>query len=236
LKELVALRAAPEKDLLAAQTEQRQSELALEAARSKQASLKVSEEANNLYWVSASRSGTVVELDLVAGQEVTPEREQPLLRVSDLDEVLVIADLQEADAADLREGQTVSVRAQNGGMVRTGQVSRISEVVDPQRRSVEVRIRVANADRVLRPNAFVEVTPAPPAGVKRVRVPASAVVTDGARSVVFVARDASRLERVPVVLGRQREGQVELRGGLSAGERFVARGALLLQNQIELAD
>jgi cobalt-zinc-cadmium efflux system membrane fusion protein len=48
LKELVALRAAPEKDLLAAQTEQRQSELALEAARSKQASLKVSEEANNL--------------------------------------------------------------------------------------------------------------------------------------------------------------------------------------------
>jgi membrane fusion protein, heavy metal efflux system len=236
LKELVALRAAPEKELLAAQTEQRQAELTLEAARSRQASLKVSEEASNLYWVSAPRAGTVVDLEVVASQEVTPERERPLLRLSDLDEVLVIADMQEADAADLREGQTVSVHAQNGGTVRTGRVSHISEVVDPQRRTVEVRIRVANEDRALRPNAFVEVTPAPPDGVRRVRVPASAVVTDGARSVVFVARESSRLERVPVMTGRRREGQVELRAGLSVGERFVARGALLLQNQIELAD
>ncbi|WP_224361276.1 efflux RND transporter periplasmic adaptor subunit [Hyalangium versicolor] len=236
LKELVALRAAPEKDLLAAQTEQRQAELALEAARARQASLKVSGEGKNLYWVTAPRTGTVVDLDVVASQEVTPDRDKPLLRLSDLDEVLVVADLQEADAADLREGQSVSVRTQNGGAVRPGNVERISEVVDPQRRTVEVRVRVANTDRVLHPNAFVEVTPEPPSGVARVRVPVSAVVTDGARSVVFVARESSRLERVAVVPGRQRDGQVELREGLSAGQRFVARGALLLENQIELAD
>lgn len=236
LKELVALKAAPEKDLLAAQTEQREAELALEAAKARQASLKVSGESNNLFWVTAPRAGTLVDLDVVASQEVTPEHDKPLLKLSDLDEVLVVADLQEADAADLREGQSVSVHTQNGGAVRPGKVERISEVVDPQRRTVEVRVRVANADRVLHPNAFVEVTPEPSAGVKRVRVPASAVVTDGARSVVFVAREASRLERVPVVPGRQRDGQVELRDGLSPGQQFVARGALLLENQIELAD
>ncbi|MFL5350753.1 MAG: efflux RND transporter periplasmic adaptor subunit [Hyalangium sp.] len=236
LKELVALNAAPEKDLLAAQTEQRQAELALEAARAKQASLKVASEGSNLYWVTAPRPGTVVDLDVVASQEVTPEHDKPLLRISDLDEVLVIADMQEADAADLREGQSVSVHTQNGGAVRTGKVERISEVVDPQRRTVEVRVRVANADRVLHPNAFAEVTPEPPAGIKRVRVPAAAVVTDGARSVVFVAREPSRLERVAVVPGRQRDGQVELHGGLNAGEHFVAHGALLLENQIELAN
>jgi cobalt-zinc-cadmium efflux system membrane fusion protein len=236
LKELVSLQAAPEKDLLAAQTEQRQAELTLEAARAKQASLKVASESSNLYWVTAPRTGTVVDLDVVASQEVTPDREKPLLRLSDLDEVIVIADLQEADAADLREGQSVSVRTQNGDAVRAGKVERISEVVDPQRRTVEVRVRVANADRLLHPNAFAEVTPEPLAGVKRVRVPAAAVVTDGARSVVFVAREPSRLERVAVVPGRQRDGQVELRSGLNAGEHFVAHGALLLENQIELAD
>jgi membrane fusion protein, heavy metal efflux system len=236
LKELVALRAAPEKDLLAAQTEQRQAELTLEDVRARQASLKVSPEESNLYWVTAPRAGTVVDLDVVASQEVTPDRERPLVRLSDLDEVLVIADMQETDASDLREGQTVTVRTQGGGTARTGQVSRVSEVVDPLRRTVEVRVRVDNSDHALRPNAFVEVTPEPLSGVSRVRVPASAVVTDGERSVVFVAREPYRLERVAVVPGRQRDGQVELRAGLSAGERFVARGALLLENQIELAD
>ena len=72
--------------------------------------------------------------------------------------------------------------------------------------------------------------------VKRVRVPASAVVTNGERSVVFVAREPGRLERVPVTVGRRRDGEVDLRSGLDAGSRYVARGALLLENTIELAD
>ncbi|XXF79179.1 efflux RND transporter periplasmic adaptor subunit [Myxococcaceae bacterium GXIMD 01537] len=236
VRELVGLKAAPEKELQAAEMDERQAQLTLEAARAKQGSLKVSAEGDNLFWVTAPRAGTAVDVDVVASQEVTPERDGPLARISDLDEVLVVADLQEADALDLSEGQAVTVRAQGSGAERAGKVDRISEVVDAQRRTVEVRVRVANTDRALRPNAFVEVTPSAPADVRRVRVPASAVVTDGARSVVFVAREAQKLERVPVVTGRRREGEVELRAGLSVGERFVARGALLLQNQLELAD
>ncbi|PTL76436.1 efflux RND transporter periplasmic adaptor subunit [Vitiosangium sp. GDMCC 1.1324] len=236
LRELVGLQAAPEKDLLAAEAELRQAKLALEAAKAKKSSLSVSAEGDNLFWVTAPRAGTVVDLDVTASQEVTPDRDKPLGRISDLGEVLVIADVQEADAADLQEGQTAIVRTQSGGVQRTGKVERISEVVDPQRRTVEVRIRVANEDRALRPNAFIEVTPETLAGVKRVRVPASAVVTDGARSVVFVARDAGRLERVAVTTGRRRDGEVEVRNGLEVGSRFVARGALLLENTIELAN
>jgi cobalt-zinc-cadmium efflux system membrane fusion protein len=234
LRELVALNAAPQKDLQAAEADQHQAELAVEAARAKHASLRVSPEGGNLFWVTAPRAGTVVDLDVTAGQEVTPDRDKPLLRVSDLDEVLVIADMQEADASDLQPGQDVTVRTQGGGAERAGKVDRVSELMDPTRHTVEVRVRVANADRALRPNAFVQVTPAP-ANVQRVRVPASAVVTDGERSVVFVAREAHQLERVAVVTGRERDGQVELRGGLNPGEHFVAKGALLLENQIELA-
>ncbi|OJH34421.1 efflux RND transporter periplasmic adaptor subunit [Cystobacter ferrugineus] len=236
LRELVNLQAAPEKELLAAEAELRQAKLALEAARAKRASLSVSAEGDNLFWVTAPRAGTVVDLDVVSNQEVTPERDKPLLRISDLNEVLVIADVQESDASDLREGQPAIVRTQSGGVERRGTVERVSEVVDPRRRTVEVRVRVVNEDRLLRPNAFVEVTPEAPADVKRVRVPASAVVTDGARSVVFVAREAGRLERVAVTAGRRRDGQVELRAGLETGSRYVARGALLLENTIELAD
>jgi cobalt-zinc-cadmium efflux system membrane fusion protein len=107
-------------------------------------------------------------------------------------------------------------------------------VVDPKRRTVELRIRAANDDRALRPNAFVDVELASDPTQKRVRVPAEAVVTDGQSSVVFVSRGEGKLERVTVTPGRQRSGEVELRAGLDPGARYVSKGAILLLNQLTL--
>ena len=44
-----------------------------------------------------------------------------------------------------------------------------------------------------------------------------------------------RLQRRRVVPGRNREGKVEILDGLRPGETFVAKGALLLLNAIDLA-
>ena len=107
-------------------------------------------------------------------------------------------------------------------------------MVDPKRRTVELRIRASNEDRALRPNAFVDVELQSDPSQKRIRVPAEAVVTDGQNSVVFVARGEGRLERVTVTPGRQRGGEVELRAGLEPGSRYVSKGAILLLNQLEL--
>jgi len=235
-RELVALQAVPEKEMLSADAELNEAELGLQAAQAKRDSLRVSAEANNLFWVVAPRRGTVVELDVSPNQEATPDREKPLLRIADLDELLVLADVQERDAADIVAGTAVEVHSQAGDLLREGVVQHVSEVVDPARRTVEVRVKISNVDRALRPNSFVEITFKPASKGQRVRVPSDAVVTDGARSVVFVAQGPGRLDRVSVTPGRQRDGEMELLAGLPPGSRYVARGALLLLNQIDLAE
>ncbi|MBL8956874.1 MAG: efflux RND transporter periplasmic adaptor subunit, partial [Myxococcaceae bacterium] len=235
-RELVSLRAAAEKELQAAEAEVAAASLAVKAAVAKRQSLKVGAGGNNLFWVTAPRAGAVVDVDVYAGQEVTPDRDKSLVRISDLDEVLVIADMPETDLGDLKLGDAVTVRALGRGLEKTSTVSFISEVVDPKRRTVEVRARLANEDRSFRPNAFVEVVPAADGKQLRVRVPDTAVVTDGSKSVVFVARSANRLEPVQVQTGRHRDGEVELVSGLEPGMRYVARGALLLLNQVDLGD
>lgn len=235
-RDLVRMQATAEKEQLAVEAELKAAELGLQAAQSKVQSLKVAAEGPNLFWVTAPRRGVVVDIDAYANQEVASGREKPLVQISDLDEVMVMAYVSEKDSAEVKEGSEVEIRAQAGSVVRTGNVEHVSDVVDPERRAVEVRIRVANPDRVLRPNSLVEILFAPPAGVKRVHVPAGAVVTDGQRSVVFVAKNAQHLERVSVTVGRQREGEVELLAGLEPGTRYVSRGALLLLNEVELAE
>jgi membrane fusion protein, heavy metal efflux system len=236
-RSLVALRAAPEKDQLEAEEDLRQAQLALHAATAKRESLSANAtiEGDTRFWVTAPRDGTVVELDASPGLEVGPDRDKPLLRLSNIDQVLVLADLQEQDAYDLSVGSPVTIQTPTGDVTRRGVVEQISQVVDPQRHTVEVRIRAENADHALRPNAFVEVSLAPDPSRRRVRVPGEAVVSDGKRSVVFVTHDAGRLERVPVTVGRRRDGEVELQDGLAPGTRYVAKGAILLLNQIDLA-
>jgi cobalt-zinc-cadmium efflux system membrane fusion protein len=233
-RELVEIRAAPEKDALAAEADLHEAELAARASAAKRASLRIAPEGDNLFWVVAPRSGTIVDLDVVASQEVQPSGDHPLVRISELTEVLVLADVQESDAYDLHVGGDVTIRTRAGGVVRPGTIDRISEVVDPKRRTVELRIRAANADRVLRPNAFVDVEIQSDPSQKRIRVPAEAVVTDGQSSVVFVSRGEGQLERVTVTPGRQRSGEVELRSGLDPGSRYVSKGAILLLNQLTL--
>jgi membrane fusion protein, heavy metal efflux system len=101
---------------------------------------------------------------------------------------------------------------------------------------VSVRIRAENADGELKPNAFVEVTFRPRETGPIVLVDEDAVVTDGDRSAVFVLKDSRRFEKREVQPGRRRGGLAELRSGLAAGTRYAAKGALLLLNQVDLAD
>jgi cobalt-zinc-cadmium efflux system membrane fusion protein len=235
VRDLVGLEAAAKKEQLAAEAEAHEADLAVSASAAKLASLKVSGGGSNLFWVVAPRRGTVVDLDASPSQEVTPDRDRPLLRISDLDEVLVLADVQEADATDIQRGLSVEIHTLSG-ISRSGVVDQVAEVVDPTRRTVAVRVRVANQDRALRPNAMAEVVFRPATRQTRVRVPSESVVTDGPRQVVFLTREGGHLERTRVTVGRERDGEVEILAGLGAGDRFVTKGALLLLNQIELAD
>jgi cobalt-zinc-cadmium efflux system membrane fusion protein len=235
VRDLVGLEAAAKKEQLAAEAEAHEADLAVAASTAKLSSLKVAGSGSNLFWVLSPRRGTVVDLDASPNQEVTPDRERPLMRISDLDEVLVLADVQEADATDIQRGLAVEVHTM-GGVSREGVVDQVAEVVDPTRRTVAVRVRVANKDRALRPNAMAEVIFRPANAQKRVRVPSEAVVTDGPRQVVFLAREGGHLDRTQVSVGRQRDGETEILSGLGAGDRYVAKGALLLLNQIDLSE
>ena len=237
LRALVELKASPEKDLITAEQDLRQAHLAREAAELKLRSLPVTAGADGLYWITASREGVVVERTVLVGQEVGPDRGDPLLVIGELDEVIVTADVPESAVADLRVGQPAHITSPAApGRELSSRVEYIGEVVDPVRRMVNVRLRVTNDDRTLRPNAFVQVAFVVE-GQARIVAPAEAVVSDDEQSFVFVQSPdrPQRLERRRVVPGRQREGKVEIVSGLQPGETFVAKGALLLLNAIDLA-
>ncbi len=237
LAALVQLRAAAEKDLLAAQLKLEEVRLSRRAAELKLRSRPMEVSSDGSYWLLAPRDGVVVERGVLVGEEVGPDRAQPLLVVADLSEVVVTADVPEHRATWLRAGGKAKIRSGAlPGRVWTGEIEYVSEVVDPQRRMVNVRIRVSNPDHLLRPNAFVQAIFDPGDG-QVVVVPATAVITDDQQAYVFVLtkENPPTLIRRDVTIGRQNEHAVEILSGLEAGESYVAEGGNLLSNAIDLA-
>jgi cobalt-zinc-cadmium efflux system membrane fusion protein len=231
---LVESRAASQNDLMVARSELDDAKFTVQAADAKLRSLAVKQGGETEYWVLANRSGTVVQLDAQPGKQVGPGSEKPIATVADLSEVLVVADVSQKVAGELKSGAETTILVPGSTQRFIEKIDSVSDVVDPDRQTVPIRIRAKNPHRVLRPNAYVDVVFSSGGEEKRLQVPEAAVVSDGDASVVFVEVQPGVLQRRRVQLGIQTKDRVEILDGLSSGEKVVVRGALLLLNALNI--
>ena len=182
----------------------------------------------------APATGTVISKRVVNGQQAKAGDE--LYRIVDLSRVWVIADVAEGDLADIKldGGATVTFRAYRGQPVE-GVVGFIYPDVRPETRTVRVRIEVPNPDALLKTDMYADVVfrananPAPVASV-----PVSAIIDNGARQIVLVAKSDGRFEPRPVKLGRRGDGYAEVIEGLIVGEDVVTTATFLIDAESNL--
>ena len=209
--------------------------MALKVASAKVDALRVSEKTDNEFTLTAPRQGVVVEKNVLVGQEVAPDAAAALMVVADLSSVWIQADLFESEASAVREGASALVTSPSiPELSAQGKVDMVSAVVNPDRHTVPIRVRLANPDGALRPNIYARVRFATSARAGTVEVPTTALITDGAHQYVYVRDEKGRFARREIVAGPERDGRVPVFAGLTSGETIVAEGGLLLDNQISL--
>src|SRR5690606_9252645 len=86
-----------------------------------------------------------------------------------------------------------------------------------------VEVEVENVKSLLRPGMFVETSIVVERRTGATLAPREAIAQRAGRTVVFVL-DGQRAVQRPIVLGLGNDTHVEVRDGLSAGERLVVRG------------
>ncbi|WP_237607529.1 efflux RND transporter periplasmic adaptor subunit [Roseimaritima sediminicola] len=117
------------------------------------AELRRSRKASSRIRIKSPQSGTVIEKAAVEGDYV--KTGQKIYRVADLSTVWLMLDLFPDDAALVRFGQQVEAEVRSlPGEVFTGRVAFIDPVVNPQTRSVRVRVEIMNFDGKLRPGDY----------------------------------------------------------------------------------
>jgi RND family efflux transporter MFP subunit len=228
---LVDAGAAPAKDLVAAREAAAEAEVTAQLAATKLASLKVVNADQAAFTVVAPRDGVIVEKDVEVGQQVDAGSAS-LIAVADLAQVWVVADRFQGDVGGLAPGAPARVLL-DGSTTLTGTVDQVSAVVDPERHTVPVRVRLANPAGALRPNAYAQVQFLD-ATVAAAVLPAAAVLSDGVHSYVYVLGSGGQMQRRDVTVAAVDGGQVPVLSGVAVGEQVVTAGAILLDNQIQL--
>ena len=180
----------------------------------------------------APASGFVTAKEVFEGQEVQPGME--LFTLTDLSRVWVEADFYENEAPLLRLGQLAEVRLPyDPGQVIRGRVSFIAPTLQPESRTLTVRLELANGDGRLKPGMYVDVVTSF-AGSEGVTIPDDAVIDTGTRQVVFVERRPGTFEPREVRLGVRGEGRALILAGIREGEKVATRANFLLDSESRL--
>ena len=174
----------------------------------------------------------------VQGQYSGGSAAAELYTIGELDRVWVIADVFEMDLARLKKGALVTIKVvAYPDQVFTGVVDWISDLLDPTSRTARVRCEVENPKRQLKPEMYATVTIGVP-GAQALAVPLTAMLRLADQTIVFVEEGRTpdgRLRFVRrVVSAGDDEGtsMVPIAHGLTAGERVVTSGAILLSGML----
>jgi cobalt-zinc-cadmium efflux system membrane fusion protein len=185
------------------------------------------------YTIKSPIAGTVVAQNVVRGQGISPGNE--LFEVVDTSRVWVFANLPIEQARKFKEGDVGTILPK-GGEPLTAPLTYLAPVADESTRTIRIRFEVANQQRRLKPREYVDVQLAL-ASSPTLAVPVSAVtVADNVRGV-FVQRETG-YAFVPIEVGREGGGWIEVRNGLIEGTQVVIDGvfdlkSILLKQHIE---
>lgn len=178
--------------------------------------------------VLAPIGGEVVDRMVQPGQVVQAGATQ-VFTVSNMGTVWVMLNVYQSDLSYIHMGDPVTVETDAYSRVFHGRISYIAPALDPDTRTLKVRIVTGNPRGMLKKDMYV--TAIVESGkVRALTVPDAAVLrNDVNEPFVYVLTGNNQFAQRLVTIGRSEDGQTQILSGLKEGEKVVGNGSLFLQ-------
>ena len=182
--------------------------------------------------VNSPVSGYITQKNALPNMYVQPET--MLYTVADLSDVWVVAQVFQSDAGKIKPGDPAEVTVDAyPGRVFKGRVDYILPQLDPNTRTLPVRLVLANPGLKLRPGMYVNVRAKLPLG-RQLVVPASAAFHSGTKNLLFVYSGEGSIEPREVELGPQVGDELVVTKGIRAQEQIVTSANFLIDSEAQL--
>jgi membrane fusion protein, heavy metal efflux system len=223
---------ASEKDVVLARNE-------VEKAK---ATLKRAQDVNNiygirksLYSVKAPISGYIIEKNPNITDKMAFRESEigSFFTIANLSEVQIIANVFESDIAKikLKADAQVKILAYPDELFH-GKIDKINNVLDPESRTIQVRINLPNPSLKLKPEMFAQINIAQEGGIDAIAIPAEAVILSNNKNYALVYKDRSNIEIREVKIMQTSNGKAYISEGVKNGEKIISRNQLLIHSAL----
>lgn len=181
-------------------------------------------------------AGVVIKKEAIDGHFVKAGMHQ--YEIADLSSVWVDAEVYEYELPFIRKDQNVAMElAYLPGKRFEGTVLFIYPFLNPETRTVKVRLSFDNSDGLLKPDMYANVYIESLIDEAALVVPQEAVIDSGLRKVVFVARGEGKFEPRQVKLGLEGgDNTFQVLEGLTEGEQVVISAQFMFDSESRLRE
>lgn len=179
----------------------------------------------------APRSGVVIQKNVTVGDVVNPA--DPLYVVADLSSVWLDVTVYDKDLQKVKEGERVTFRSDSlPGSEFSGRISYIQPSTGDGTRTFVARVVLPNAKLILKPGMFGQIKIISDSGNQRPYLPEQALQKFGNEDFVFIDKGDNSYERRRVVLGDRIGDGYLVVDGITPGELVVESGSFKLKSEL----
>lgn len=185
-----------------------------------------------VFQIKAPISGFIIEKNINAGQRIAADSD-PLFVISNLESVLVVANLYASDVAKVKVGDIVEIETiAYPGTRLTGAIASIAQVFDSEEQVLKARIPMKNPNQKLIPGALVDVWLESEVGEAVNVVETQAVIFDNNAYKLVLYKDACNLRVVDITPVAQNPSFTYFQEHIEASEQYVIKNPLLIYTHL----
>jgi Cu(I)/Ag(I) efflux system membrane fusion protein len=192
--------------------------------------LEASGEVKNFITIRSKYNGIVTRKIVNEGQWIMAG--ESVYELVDVRTLWIIANVPESDLSFIKIGQTGEISAVSyQEEVFLGTVRFISPVMNPETRTIEVRLDVVNKEYRLKPDMYVRVSLKSLRNEWNIVVPRSAVLRTGKEDLVYLKIKDNVFSPRKISIGGEKDELYLITSGLSEGDEIVTSGGFLIDSE-----
>ena len=187
----------------------------------------------SIFTVTAPTSGFVIGKKIVANELLRSDNAEPVFEIADTREIWAVANVNESDIAKIQPGYAAKVNTLAfPDTTFVGKIDKIYNVIDPQTKSMKIRVTIPNYDFRLKAEMNCTVNISYAESQTMIAVPSLAVIFDKSKYWVMVYTDKSNIETREVNIYRQLDDISYISSGLKEGETIISKNAILIYDAL----
>jgi len=221
-----------EKELLEAKGRVKQAEAALKKV---QADMSVfgADKGNGIFSIKAPVSGYITSKNATSGGTVSSAGE-PLFTITDLNTVWIIVNVYAGNLLLVKEGMEANITTLSyPDEVFKGKISNLSQVFDPEDKTLKARIVLANKDLKFKPEMSVVVILKNESHKSLVTIPSDALIFDNDKYFAIVEGKEKNYEIREITPYGHNNALTYITSGISEGENVVIKNQLLIYSELK---